>query len=321
MLLPGTGLVKPEYYSTGGSATAAKVSDSSALVDAYLDHLRVERRLASHTVESYSRDLAALGRFADEQGMGLDALTRQGLETFVRQLMAGGLSPRSVARSVASIRGFYRFLVLDRRLAASPADDLRAPHAWPALPKCLTLDEVDTLLAQPDPDTPRGLRDRALLELLYATGLRVSELVGLRQADVNLDAGYLTCTGKGGKQRIVPIGDEAVGWVRRYLQRARPALARRASAPRLFVNARGGPLSRVGFWKILKAYGRKAGLPRDLSPHVVRHSFATLLLDRGADLRAIQMMLGHADLSTTQIYTHVLEARLRAVYDRFHPRA
>lgn len=295
--------------------------ESSALVDAYLDHLRIERRLAAHTVESYSRDLAALGRFSDDRGVGLATLTRQDLEAFVRQLMTRGLSPRSVARAVACTRGFYRFLVLDRHLAASPADDLRAPHAWPALPKFLTLEEVDRLLAQPDPTSPRGVRDRTLIELLYATGLRVSELLALRPADVNLDAGYLTCSGKGGKQRIVPIGDEAAAWVRRYQQSARPALLRKGSPPRLFVNARGGPLSRVGFWKILKGYGRLAGLQRDLSPHVIRHSFATHLLDRGADLRAIQMMLGHADLSTTQIYTHVLEARLRAVYDRFHPRA
>ena len=321
MLLPGTGLVKPEYHGRDAPWRAAAPMDSAALIDAYLDHLRVERRLAAHTVESYSRDLAALGRFADERGAGLDALARQDLEAFVRQLMARGLSPRSVARAVACTRGFYRFLVLDRRLAASPADDLRAPRAWPALPKFLTLEEVDRLLAQPDPGTPRGVRDRALIELLYATGLRVSELLALRPADVNLDAGYLTCSGKGGKQRIVPIGDEAAAWVRRYARETRPALLRKGSPPRLFVNARGGPLSRVGFWKILKAYGRQAGLPRGLSPHVVRHSFATHLLDRGADLRAIQMMLGHADLSTTQIYTHVLESRLRAVYDRFHPRA
>jgi integrase/recombinase XerD len=294
--------------------------ESSSLVDGYLDHLRVERRLSAHTVESYARDLAELLRFAGDRGTGVDRLTRGELEAFVRRLRSRGLSPRSVARAVASTRGFYRYLVLDRRVEASPADDLAAPRAWPALPKCLTLDEVDRLIAQPDISTARGVRDRALVELLYATGLRVSELLALRPADVNLEAGYLTCTGKGGKQRIVPIGDEAVVWVRRYQQEARSELARRRLCPRLFLNARGGPLSRVGFWKILKECARRAGLRRDISPHVLRHSFATHLLDRGADLRAIQMMLGHADLSTTQIYTHVHEARLRAVYDRFHPR-
>jgi integrase/recombinase XerD len=294
--------------------------ESSSLVDGYLDHLRVERRLSAHTVESYARDLAELVRFAGDRRTGVDRLTRGDLEAFVRRLRSRGLSPRSVARAVASTRGFYRYLVLDRRVEASPADDLAAPRAWPALPKFLTLDEVDRLIAQPDISTARGVRDRALVELLYATGLRVSELLALRPADVNLEAGYLTCTGKGGKQRIVPIGDEAVVWVRRYQQEARSELAHRRLCLRLFLNARGGPLSRVGFWKILKECARRAGLRRDISPHVLRHSFATHLLDRGADLRAIQMMLGHADLSTTQIYTHVHEARLRAVYDRFHPR-
>jgi integrase/recombinase XerD len=292
----------------------------STAIDAYLDHLRVERRLARLTIESYSRDLAALARFAEAGGTTVEALSRQDLEAFVRGLMASGLSPRSTARAVACVRGLFRFLVLDRRLDASPADDLRAPRAWPALPRCLSPEEVDRLIDAPDVSTARGLRDRAMVELLYATGLRVSELVGLRPADLNLEAGHLTCTGKGDKQRLVPMGDQAVAWVQRYIRDGRPALLGRRTSPRLFVNARGGGLSRVGFWKLLRAHGVKAGLPRGLSPHVLRHSFATHLLDRGADLRAIQMMLGHADLSTTQIYTHVLDARLRAVYDRFHPR-
>jgi integrase/recombinase XerD len=191
------------------------------------------------------------------------------------------------------------------------------------LPRYLSIDDVDRLLEQPDVTTPRGLRDRALIELLYATGMRVSELVALRPADVNLESSYLTCTGKGDKQRIVPIGDAAADWVQRYLNGARSVLLGRRRSPRLFVNARGGGpgLTRVGFWKILKGYARKADLPPTLSPHMLRHSFATHLLERGADLRAIQMMLGHADLSTTQIYTHVLEQRMRAIYDRYHPRA
>ncbi len=295
-------------------------ADSSAAVDAYLDHLRVERRLAAHTLESYSRDLARLARFAERAGVPLERLSRQDLESFVRQMVGTGLSPRSAARAVASVRGFYRFLVLDRRLEASPADDLHPPRAWPALPRFLTFEEVDRLIAAPDVTTPRGLRDRAMIEVLYATGLRVSELVGLRPVDLNLEAGYATCTGKGSKQRLVPIGDEAVSWVRRYTAEARPVLLRGRTSPRLFLNARGGGLSRVGFWKLLKEHGRQAGLPRGLSPHVLRHSFATHLLERGADLRAIQIMLGHADLSTTQIYTHILDTRLRAAYERYHPR-
>jgi len=192
------------------------------------------------------------------------------------------------------------------------------------LPKYLSLQEVDALIAQPDVSTPRGLRDRAMIELLYATGLRVSELVNVRAADLHVREQYLTAVGKGSKERIVPMGEQATAWIARYVRDARQRLTGPRPAARdavLFLNGRGGRLSRVGFWKILKRYGKAAGLPRTMSPHVLRHSFATHLLERGADLRAIQLMLGHADLSTTQIYTHVLEARLRAVYDRFHPRA
>jgi integrase/recombinase XerD len=292
------------------------------LFDAYLIHLRVERRLADHTLESYSRDLQRLGEFAAGIGRPVGSLERRDLENFVAALMTEGLSPRSVARMVAAVRGFYRFSVLAQHMAANPADDLQGPRAWPALPKFLGVDEVERLIQQPDTTTPRGLRDRALIEVLYATGMRVSELIHLRATDLNLEAGYLSCTGKGNKQRIVPIGDQASAWLTKYIHQGRPALIGKRQSPWLFVNAkRGGSLSRVGFWKILKGYGRQAGLSRQLSPHVLRHSFATHLLEHGADLRSIQMMLGHADLSTTQIYTHVLEARLRAVYDRYHPRA
>jgi integrase/recombinase XerD len=294
---------------------------ASDSVDTYLTYLRDVRRMSPNTVESYGRDLAALASFAERRGSSVDALGRRELEAFVRSRMSGGLSPRSVARAVACVRGFYRFLAVERKLEQSPADDLQPPRAWPALPKYLDLNDVDRLLAQPDTTSALGLRDKALIEVLYATGLRVSELVALRAGDLNLDEGYLTTMGKGDKERMVPLGHEAAEWVRRYLREGRPRLAgKRASSPRLFVNARGGALSRVGFWKVLKTYGRKAGISRDISPHVLRHSFATHLLERGADLRMIQVMLGHADLSTTQIYTHVLEARLRAVYDRFHPR-
>jgi integrase/recombinase XerD len=277
--------------------------------------------MSPNTLESYARDLAHLAEFADKRKSVVEALERQDLEAFVRQLMSSGLAPRSVARAVACVRGFYRFMAAENKRDSTPADDLKPPRAWAALPKFLSLEQVDQLLAQPDTSTPRGLRDKALIEVLYATGLRVSELVALRAGDLNLDEGYLTCIGKGDKQRMVPLGHEAADWVRRYLREGRPALLRKRSSPWLFVNARdGNALSRVGFWKVLKEYGLKAGVPRGLSPHVLRHSFATHLLERGADLRMIQMMLGHADLSTTQIYTHVLEARLRAAYDKFHPR-
>ena len=292
-------------------------------VDAYLTHLTVERRLAANSVAGYARDLARLGAFAARERAAVDRLSRQQLEQLVREQMSDGRSPRSVARAVACYRGYFRFLTLDGRRTSNPAEDLRPPRAWTSLPRYLSVEDVDRLLAQPDPATARGLRDRAMIELLYATGLRVSELVHLRPGDVHLEAAFLTCTGKGDKQRVVPMGDEAADWVNRYLQSARPILLGHRTSPRLFVNARrGGPgLTRVGFWKILKAYGRRIDVPVAITPHMLRHSFATHLLERGADLRAIQMMLGHADLSTTQIYTHVMQHRMRAVYDRCHPRA
>lgn len=293
----------------------------SSLVDAYLAHLAVERRLSPNTVESYGRDLFQLSAAAAGLERPIDALDRRALEEVVRQMMGAGQSPRSVARAVACFRGFYRFLVMSGHRQDNPAVDVRPPRAWKTLPKFLSVDEVDLLLGSPDTTHPRGLRDRALIELFYATGLRVSEMVSLRQQDLNLESGYLTTMGKGRKQRMVPVGDEASSWLKRYLEEGRPALLKGRASPKLFVNARGGAgITRVGFWKILKTYGKSAGLPRTLSPHVLRHSFATHLLERGADLRAIQMMLGHSDLSTTQIYTHILDARLRAVYDKFHPR-
>ena len=295
---------------------------NAELADAYLNDLKAGRRLAANTVSSYARDLLLLGRFADARAARVDRLDRRDLEAFVRDLMASGLAPRSVARIVACVRGFYRFLLIDGHVAANPADDLRAPRSWPALPRFLSTADVDTLMEQPDTATAIGVRDRALIELLYATGLRVSELLALQPDQLHLDAGYLTCMGKGSKERLVPIGAEAVEWVRRYLAAARPALLGPRTSAWVFVNARGGVrLSRVGFWKKLKQYARQAGLPRDLSPHVLRHSFATHLLERGADLRSIQTLLGHADLSTTQIYTHILAARLKAVYDACHPRS
>ena len=292
-----------------------------SLIEAYLGHLAVERRVSAHTVDAYRRDLSRLSEAALGLDRQVDLLDRRALEEIVRGLMGEGRSPRSVARAVACYRGFYRFLVVSGRRRDNPADDLRAPRAWKTLPKFLSADEVDRLLQSPDTTQPRGVRDRALIELLYATGLRVSEMVNLRQQDLNLESGFLTCTGKGRKQRLVPVGDEAAAWLTRYLREARPVLLKKRASARLFVNARGGTaLSRVGLWKILKEYGKQVGVRSRLSPHVLRHSFATHLLEHGADLRAIQMMLGHSDLSTTQIYTHVLEARLRSVYDKYHPR-
>jgi integrase/recombinase XerD len=293
-----------------------------ARIDAYLDHLRVVRRLQPLSIESYSRDLRQLAEFAAGRAAAPETLSLQDLEAFVRGLMAEGYSPRSVARMVAGVRGFYKHLLVSRVIATNPTEDLRPPRAWRELPRYLSLEEVDALLAAPDLSTPRGLRDRAMLDVLYATGLRVSELVSLRPSDLNLDVGFLTCIGKGDKQRVVPVGEQAVAALRAYMAGGRAALLKGQPSPWLFPGGRGpGALTRVGFWKLLKTYALKAGVMSDVSPHVLRHSFATHLLDRGADLRAIQMMLGHAALSTTQIYTHVLETRLKRLYDAHHPRS
>ena len=248
----------------------------------------------SPSTRSRAPDLAALvARRRGRRTPRGSTATRRGV---VRRQMTG---PRpDPVRSVAAVRGFYRFLVLDRCPEHSPADDLQPPRAWPALPRFLSLEEVDRLIAQPDVSTPRGLRDRAMIELLYATGMRVSELVGIRASDLHLDEHYVSCIGKGNKERLIPIGEQATDWVRRYQQAGRPALVKRAST-RLFLNARGGPLSRVGFWKILKAHARRGNLPSTLSPHTIRHSFYRIRRAR-RDLRAIQMMLGHVDLSTTR---------------------
>jgi integrase/recombinase XerD len=296
--------------------------DLPGAVDGYLRHLEVERRLSPNTLDAYRRDLARVAEFAAGRGRQVVDLSRPDLEALVRESMAAGRSPASTARLVAATRSFYKYLRLTGTVLQNPADDLQAPRTIAALPRFLSLGDVDTLIAAPDVTTPRGVRDRALIEVLYATGLRVSELVNLRVTDVRAAQGYVQCQGKGSKQRIVPLGESAADWVRRYVADGRSALAKGKASPWLFLNARGGGrLTRIGFWKLLKAYGRRAGIRAHLSPHVLRHSFATHLLERGADLRAIQAMLGHADLSTTQIYTHVLEARLRHVYDTYHPRA
>jgi len=220
------------------------------------------------------------------------------------------------------VRGLYRFAVREGRIDADPMENLKAPRSFPALPRYLTSAQVDALLAAPDVATPLGLRDRAILEVLYATGLRVSELIGLRPADLDMQVGVLTCFGKGRKERLVPLGRTARKWVQRYLEEVRGALTRpRPSAAELFLSQRGGRLSRMGLWGIVRRHAVTAGVERTLTPHVLRHSFATHLLERGADLRALQAMLGHADISTTQIYTHVTRERLRKVYDLYHPRA
>jgi len=294
---------------------------SASVEGEYLDHLRVERGLAENSLLAYSRDIARLRRFADDRSRSVLALEQDDIVGFIESLRAEGLAPRSVARAVHAVRGLYRFAVREGRIGVDPMENLKAPHAFTALPRYLTSSQVEALLSAPDTSRPLGLRDRAILEVLYATGLRVSELIGLRPADVDLDLGLLTCMGKGRKERLVPLGGVAQGWVRRYLEQARVVLAGDGREQALFVNHRGRRLSRMGLWLIVRRHAVTAGVEATLTPHVLRHSFATHLLERGADLRALQEMLGHADISTTQIYTHVTRERLRAVYDKFHPRA
>jgi len=285
----------------------------------YLESLAVERGLSQNTVDAYRNDLTRLGEaLARKQGDLLTADARA-LATHQRDLMRQGLSPRSISRALSAIRGFYSFLVTTAERADDPAVNLYPPKLGRPLPKSLSEEQVQSLLAAPDVSTPLGFRDRAMLELLYATGLRVSELVGLKLPQLRLDVGFLVAFGKGSKERVVPVGEQAEDWVRRYLRDVRPGLTE-GRHQAVFVNHQGAPMTRMGFWKNLKAYGVKTGI-RDLSPHVLRHSFATHLLEHGADLRAVQTMLGHADISTTQIYTHIHQERLKTLYDRFHPRS
>ncbi|MEM1207343.1 MAG: site-specific tyrosine recombinase XerD [Acidobacteriota bacterium] len=289
------------------------------LVDAYLDSLATERGLSRHTVAAYGRDLARLG--ADLEGRGIDPLVADApvLQGHLRRLRGGGLASRSVARGLAAVRGFYGFLVAEGERKDNPAVHLASPKTWRQLPKVLSEEQVDALLAAPDLEEDKGIRDKAMIELLYATGLRVSELVGLGLSQLRLDQGFLVAFGKGSKERVVPVGERAEAWVRRYLEEVRPGLATGRHGV-VFVSRLGRGLTRQGFWKILKGYGRSLGLP-DVSPHVLRHSFASHLLEHGADLRVVQAMLGHADISTTQIYTHIHQQRLKSLYDRFHPRS
>jgi integrase/recombinase XerD len=281
----------------------------------------VERALSPHTLEAYGRDLARLEAHAARGRRGVVALRQADLAAFIGELRGQGLAPRSVARAVHAIHGLYRFAVREGRLAGDPMENLKAPRAFKALPRYLSAAQVEALLGAPDTGTVLGLRDRAMLEVLYATGLRVSELIGLRVGDLDMEVGIVTCFGKGGKERLVPLGEIARSWVRRYLAEARSFLAGPRSPAVLFLSRRGGPLSRMGLWGLVRRHAVTAGVERILTPHVMRHSFATHLLEGGADLRAVQAMLGHADISTTQIYTHVTRERLRQVYDRFHPRA
>jgi integrase/recombinase XerD len=290
-------------------------------VSTYLDYARVEKGLASNSLSSYRRDLAEFIESLRGSGQELAAVTREDIRRFLAKLYRRGLNARSVARHLVSLRNLFRFLVKEGKISNDPTADVDAPKLDQTLPKYLTTEEVDALLEQPDTSTPAGLRDKAMLELLYATGMRVSELVGVRSEDFDANLGVVRCQGKGSKERLIPVGKSALRAIDNYLRRSRGVLAKNPEVRFLFLNRRGGRLSRVGFWKLLGRYGLKTGVAPRLTPHVVRHSFATHLLERGADLRSIQLMLGHSDISTTQIYTHVLKERLKQVYETHHPRA
>ena len=287
----------------------------------FLAHSSVEKGLSDNTVAAYRRDLTRLAAFLQKRDLDLAGARTSDLAEFLDSLFRDGLSARSVARYLSSVRGLYRHLQHQDRLAEDPTADLRAPSQSKTLPKHLTLHEVDQLLDAPDPQTPLGSRNLAMLQLLYATGVRVSELVSVQLSDLNTEMGVLRTVGKGQKTRLVPVGRTALDAIEAYMSGFRRAILKRRDSKYLFVTARGSAMTRQAFWKLLGRYRLMAGIGKPITPHVLRHSFATHLLERGADLRSLQLMLGHADISTTQIYTHVLRTRLRAVYDAHHPRS
>ncbi len=288
------------------------------LLERYINFITVEKGLSRNTAVSYERDL---DRYLQAmKAKDADHVTRADIVSYLASLSSAGITPRSAARNLSAIRGFHKYLIIDGLASRDPTADLETPRGWKKLPKSLSNADVDTLLMQPAVGTPIGLRDKAMLELLYATGLRVSELVGLSLANVNLDRGFLIVMGKGSKERAVPMGEAAVDAVREYLSHGRPVLLKGKESDDLFISSRKRRITRQMFWERIKHYARTAGIAAGISPHTLRHSFATHLLDNGADLRAVQAMLGHADISTTQIYTHVSRERLKRVHEKYHPR-
>jgi integrase/recombinase XerD len=296
-----------------------KNNDTHVLADQFINHLRVERGLADNTIQSYSRDLARFLGYLDARGISPANAARKDITDYIESL-EGALSLRSITRGISAIKMFFRFLINNGRITESPARLLESIKLPRRLPEILSGDEVVLLLEQPNPSDNLGLRDKAMLELLYATGLRVSELTGLRLANINLEAGYVRTIGKGSRERMVPMGDKARQALKSYMYDARTALLNGRNSNTLFISSRGKQMSRQGFWKIIRKYGIIAGIRKKITPHSLRHSFASHLLEGGADLRSVQVMLGHADISTTQIYTHVSRERLKQVHEKYHPR-
>ena len=289
------------------------------LIHEYLAYLRVERGLARNSLESYKRDLRRLEAWANSKNIVLVGLTRKDLRGWIANMSREGLAPSTVSRTVSAARGFFRFLMLDGHTKTHPAEDLDTPQRMAYLPQFLTEDQIELLLAEPNVESSIGLRDRAMLELMYATGLRVSETVSLKVTEIDLNGGLLVCHGKGSKERRVPIGRSAAQWLETYLSK-RGRAGKEGDSGHLFVNSAGRPLTRQVAWAAIKRYAARASLT-DVSPHTLRHSFATHLLQRGADSRSVQALLGHTDISTTQIYTHITDGHLRATYDKHHPRS
>jgi integrase/recombinase XerD len=291
------------------------------LLDGFYNYMVAERRLAPNTVEAYARDLDRhLAFIAQNRELQLGECLRSDLTLFLSSQKSLGLSARSLARMLSSIKTFYNYLIIEGVMQQNPFQDVQTPHLEKRLPVVMTREEVETLIKAPDTDTPLGLRDRAFFEVLYATGLRVSELIGLRMDNLNFNAGFVIVMGKGSKQRIVPLGEVALGWLQDYLAQVRPVLMKRSVNSYVFVNRGGSSMSRQGFWKLIKKYCLAAGITKTISPHTLRHSFATHILEGGADLRSVQVMLGHADIDTTQIYTHVANTTLKKIHDTYHPR-
>ncbi len=289
------------------------------LIDQFINHLRVERGLSDNTIQSYSRDLIRFFQFLGNRNLSPHLVTQDDIVEYISTL-AGVLSARSAARNISALKMFFRFLVSDGKLKSSPARLLGTPKLGHRLPEVLSPGEVELLLSKPDVSRHLGQRDKAMLEVLYATGLRVSELVGLNISNINLEAGFVRTIGKGSKERMVPMGAKAMEALKDYLTDGRVVLLKNKSSPSLFLNARGRHMTRQGFWKIIKQYGVVTGIKKEITPHILRHSFASHLLERGADLRSVQVMLGHADISTTQIYTHITRERLKKVHEKCHPR-
>jgi integrase/recombinase XerD len=292
------------------------------LIDAFLDHLAVERGLALNTRSAYRNDLAQFSCFLRGRGVEhLNGAQRRHITEYLLHQRKGGLSPRSLSRHLAAIRMFCRFLCREKLLAVDITQTIDSPKLWRTLPHTLDYQEVEHLLDAPDISTKLGLRDKAMLEFMYATGLRVSEVAHIKLSDINFEAGFLRSVGKGNKERIVPVGKQAIEWIQRYLHEARGSFARADNIGEVFISTRGKALSRKTIWVLIKKYSRRAGISKNITPHTLRHSFASHLLDNGGDLRVIQEMLGHADISTTQVYTHVDQGRLKDTHYRFHPRS